>query len=145
MPEQTGFFRFQEQVLGGLWAWGLASCLAGLPQLLSRNRVLRQAGLQAVAWGAIDALLAGLGRRGARRSSARGATDGPRQARRFRTILLVNAGLDLGYIAGGLALIHRARGRPDRAGMGLGIVPQGLFLLCYDLLLAGLAGKWSKP
>jgi hypothetical protein len=59
--------------------------------------------------------------------------------------LLVNAGLDLGYIAGGLALIHQARGRPDRAGMGLGIVPQGLFLLCYDLLLAGLAGKWSKP
>lgn len=145
MSNEPTFFHFQERVLGGLWAWGLASIGAGLPLVAARNRVLRHAGLQALCWGAIDALLAWLGRRGARRNIARGATDGPQQARRFRMILLANAALDVGYIAGGLALLGSARGRPERTGMGLGIVPQGLFLLCYDLLLARRAGQWTRP
>ncbi|MFN8503095.1 DUF6992 family protein [Kouleothrix sp.] len=144
MSDKRTFFHFQERALGGLWAWGLASMAAGLGMLAVPNRALRHAGLQALSWGAIDALLAWLGRRGARRSIARGAADGPRQARRFRAILLANAVLDAGYIAGGLALIRSARGRPERAGMGVGIVPQGLFLLCYDLLLAWLAGPWAR-
>ena len=145
MSDEPTFFHFQERALGGLWAWGLASMATGLPLLFARNRMLRHAGLQALSWGAIDALLAWLGRRGARRNIARRADDGPQQAGRFRAILLANAVLDLGYIAGGLALLRSARGRPDRTGMGLGIVPQGLFLLGYDLLLAWRAGQWTQP
>jgi len=144
MRAQTGFFAFQHRALGGLLAWGLSSIAASVPLLASRNPVLRHAGLQAASWGAIDALLAAGGRRGARRNLARGSTDGVQQARRFRLILLVNAALDVGYVAGGVALLHGARGRAERAGMGVGIVPQGVFLLCYDLLLAWLAGPWAR-
>jgi hypothetical protein len=62
-------------------------------------------------------------------------------ARRFRTILLINAGLHVGYVAGSWALLRGARGRDDRAGMGLGIVIQGLFLLVYDGVLACMIGR----
>lgn len=137
------FFHFQDRVLSVLQAWGFVSMAVGAPLLASRNAVLRHIGLQALSWGAIDALLAVFGRRGARKNIARGATDGPRQARRFRLILLANAMLDVGYIAGGLALLRRAHGRADRAGMGVGIVPQGVFLLGFDALLAWCAGRWA--
>src|SRR5689334_20234205 len=100
MSDDPSFFHFQHRLLGVLWAWGIGSAVAGLPALLSRNQVLRQVGIQAVVWGAIDAALAWFGRRGARAKIAAAADDGPAQARRLRTILLVNAGLDVGYIAG---------------------------------------------
>jgi hypothetical protein len=97
--------------------------------------------VQAIVWGAIDAALAWFGRRGARDKISRGAKDDPRQARRFRTILLINAGLDVGYVAGGWALLRGARGRDERTGMGLGIIIQGLFLLVYDSVLAWMVGR----
>lgn len=142
MGRDASFFHYQERVLGWLGAWGAASVGAGLPLLLSSRTPLRHAGIQALAWGAIDALLAWAGRRGARRKIAAGAANAEREARRFRLILLINAGLDVGYVAGALSLIARARGRPERLGMGWGILPQGLFLLCYDTLLAWRTGRW---
>lgn len=145
MGRDASFFHYQERVLGWLGVWGLASVGAGLPLLLSRRALLRQVGLQALTWGAIDALLAWAGRRGARAKIASGAGDPVREARRFRLILLVNAGLDVGYVGGALALIRGARGRAERLGMGLGILPQGLFLLAYDSLLAWRAGRWIAP
>lgn len=144
MNDSPTFFDVQERALGMLQAWGLSSMAASLPLFASRNPVLRHAGLQALSWGAIDALLAVFGRRGARNNQAMGATDSARQARRFRLILLANALLDVGYIAGGLALLHRARGRADRAGMGLGIIPQGVFLLGFDTLLGWYTGRWTR-
>ena len=144
MSDDRTFFHFQERVLGGLLAWGTGSILAGALALASRNPVLRHVGIQAVAWGAIDATLAFFGRRGARAKIAQRAADGATQARRFRTILLANAGLDIGYIAAGLALAGKAHGRANRAGMGLGIALQGAFLLGYDSLLARLTRRWTE-
>src|SRR3569832_2109310 len=126
MSDNATFFHFQERVLKILLAWGAGSVAVGAPALLSRNQALRHAGIQALAWGAIDAALAYLGRRGARAKIAAQAQVGATQARRFRTILLVNAGLDVGYVAGGLALARTSRGRADRLGMGIGILVQGL-------------------
>lgn len=142
MNNSQGFFRFQHRALGVLWVWGLGSVAAGAPMLLSRDQRIRQAGIQAVVWGAIDAVLAWFGRRGARAKISHGQNDGLREARRFRTILLINAGLDVGYVAGGWALLRGARGRDQRVGMGLGIVVQGLFLLIYDSVLAWMVGRW---
>jgi hypothetical protein len=50
-----------------------------------------------------------------------------------RRILAVNAGLDVLYIAGGLAVVA-GRGRTDRAALGHGLaaVAQGAFLLGFD-------------
>jgi hypothetical protein len=113
-----------------------------VPALLSRDQRIRQAGIQAIVWGAIDAALAWFGRRGARDKIGQGANDGLCQARRFRLILLINAGLDLGYVAGGAALLRGARGRDERVGTGWGIIVQGLFLLIYDSALAWMVGRW---
>jgi hypothetical protein len=140
------FYDYQRRRLGILLAWGLGSMLAGPLALLSRDALWRQFGVQTFSWGAIDALLAFFGRRGARRNAARrerdelSPADELREARRFRAILLLNAGLDVLYIAGGAALAWRQR-RRDRRGMGLGIIPQGAFLLAYDCLLAREVGR----
>jgi hypothetical protein len=141
------FFAYQRRRLGILLAWGLASMLAGSPALLIRDPLWRQLGVQACSWGAIDALLAFFGRRGALRKQALraqgqlSASDELREARRFRAILLLNAGLDVLYIAGGVALARRQWRRRDRRGMALGIIPQGVFLLLYDSLLACEVGR----
>jgi hypothetical protein len=140
------FYRYQERRLGILWRWGVASALAGLPGLFLRHPLLRHVAIQTSSWGVIDALLAFFGRRAARRKErllAAGAlslADQRREARRFRAILLVNALLDICYIAGGVILARHHR--PDRRGMGLGIIPQGLFLLLFDGLLARGVGRW---
>ena len=142
MNKSQDFFRFQHRALGVLWVWGLGSVAAGVPALLSRDRRIRQAGVQAIIWGAIDAALAWFGRRGARNKLSIDANDGAHQARRFRTILLINAGLDVGYVTAGWAILRGARGRDERVGMGLGIIIQGLFLLIYDSVLAAMVGRW---
>ena len=56
---------------------------------------------------------------------------------RMEKILLFNAGLDVGYIAGGLYLNERGR-RLDREqwqGFGKSVMLQGTFLLCFDLIM----------
>jgi hypothetical protein len=138
--DDATFFQFQERASRVLIGWGLGSVTLGLPALWSRNPLLRHAGIQSIAWGAIDAALGLFGRHSARKNIRRGATDATRQARGFRLIVLINTVLDLGYIAGGWGLVWRARGRGDRAGTGLGIMAQGLFLLIFDGVLTWLTG-----
>jgi hypothetical protein len=52
----------------------------------------------------------------------------------LRTILLVNAGLDVLYMAGGVYLM--TRGEATWRGAGLAVLIQGGFLLVFDLLHA---------
>lgn len=60
----------------------------------------------------------------------------------FQRILLLNAGLDVGYVLGGLYLTERARrfitsdpGKSDRLkGFGRAIMLQGGFLLVFDVV-----------
>lgn len=144
MQTEDSFFAYQRRRLAILKYWGLGSVLLGLPTALLSDPLPRQFGLQAATWGAIDAGLAVFGRWQARRKAQQYAQgDIPdaqvqREIRTFRTILLVNAALDVGYIAGGLWLLRTASAeqRRTRQGMGSGIMVQGAFLLLYDALLA---------
>lgn len=136
------FFPWQRRVLGILLGWGLLSMLAGAALATRPSLALRHFGFQALAWGAIDALLALFGRRSAVRKQGDPGVDALAEARTFRTILAANAGLDVGYIAGGRYLLRTANGRPERVGMGWGIVVQGLFLLLYDTGLALTVQRW---
>lgn len=144
--EDRGFFAWQHTVLGWLLAWGVGSIVAGAGLATNRRQDLRQIGLQAIVWGAIDAALALSGRRGARQNRhldpASEQRSGSQEAARFQRILAINAGLDLLYIAGGLRLAQTARHNPGRYGTGLGIAIQGTFLLIYDSLLTWLVAKW---
>jgi hypothetical protein len=134
--DHDSFFRFQRRALGVLLGWGLGSALVGLALSLRGDEAQRQFGLQALSWGLIDAALAAFGMRGASSKLARpGSVDVIGEARRFRTILALNGGLDIGYVATGAHFAYRGRSAARR-GMGWGILVQGLFLLLFDTLLA---------
>jgi hypothetical protein len=138
----SNFFVYQRRALSPLLRWGIGSSLLGAALLLVPRPFWRQFGLQAVTWGMIDVLLAIAGRRQALvraeqfASGALDETDVEREATTFERILLVNAGLDVGYIAAGGLTAAWFADRPDRRGLGLGILVQGLFLLLFDALLA---------
>ena len=103
----------------GLWAAG--SVAAGAA-------VRGAAGRQHAVWGTVDGALAATG---LLRAPDRRRDPGER-ARRLRRLLLINAGLDVGYLALGASLRSGRRGaarRPD----GGAVLVQGAFLLCLDL------------
>lgn len=56
---------------------------------------------------------------------------------RMEKILLFNAGLDVGYIAGGLYLVERGKrmNREQWQGFGKSMVLQGAFLLSFDVIM----------
>jgi hypothetical protein len=143
----NNFFTYQQRRLRILFGWGAGNTIAGLPLMLSASPFWRNVGMQATSWGVIDAVLAVAGLAGARRKEIQLemgalAEDAAREeARSFQRILLINAGLDLLYIAGGVSLAQRSPRQPSRQGMGIGIALQGLFLLVYDALLAREVGK----
>lgn len=137
----ASYYDFQDAVGRTLLVWGGANVVAGAAAQASGNPFLKQFGMQALVWGAIDAALALLGLRGAAKKRAE-RSDQTVQARRFRLIVALNALLDVGYIAGGVALARN--GRNERAGMGIGVIVQGAFLLLFDLALVALSGHWAR-
>ena len=117
-------------VVRRLTRWGTASVVVGgALALFPRTRSF---GLQNLMWGAIDAGLAAFTRR--QRSVPK--------KRMLRRILLVNAALDVGYVATGAHLAARTPSfggrlsRADARGHGLAIVIQGAALFVIDLTAA---------
>jgi len=133
----AGFYRMKRLAMRGLLAWGLASAALGATLLALPSRMLRGMGAQALAWGLIDAALALNGWRDANRQALH-QVPVVQAARRDWRILALNSVLDIGYIAGGLALIQRASGRAERVAAGVGIVIQGIVLMLLDVMLAGV-------
>ena len=107
----------------------MAVVVGGALALFPRTRAF---GLQNLMWGAIDAGLAAFTRR--QRSVPK--------KRMLRRILLVNAALDVGYVATGAHLAARTPSfggrlsRADARGHGLAIVIQGAALFVIDLTAA---------
>ena len=113
----------EQDVVRVLGRWAVGSVVAGA--LLSVDPRTRGFGRQTAAWGAVDGAIALVG---ARRQAA-GRTTG---AARLRRVLLVNAWLDVGYVAAGAVLARRPRWRGD----GAAVVVQGAFLLWLDATAA---------
>jgi hypothetical protein len=123
---------FANTVANRLLLWSAASMASGLPMVASDKPLLRGLGQQFLAWGAIDGAIALGGRWSTRRKAGHSADQG--EVVKLQRLLLINAGLDVLYITGGVALAMR-RGREDPywLGHGLGILAQGGFLLAFDL------------
>lgn len=125
-----------------LAAWAALSITVGAVGTMTGRRLgdeaLRHFGQQTAVWGLIDgAIAAGGARRNARRDPAE-------QTRRLRILLWVNAGLDIGYVTGGLR--WRCRSTPTAHGNGNAVIVQGLFLLVLDVVHAvQLTGTLSAP
>ncbi len=142
MYMQDNFYSYQQRRLSILLGWGIASVAVGSIMQLFAQDFWRQFGLQALAWGAIDAVLALVGIRSAQNKERRyekkelGSTDETKEARTIWRVLLINAGLDILYIVGGSWIIWRFQMQSDRQGIGGGILLQGAWLLLFDALLA---------
>ena len=113
----------EERLTQVLSAWAVGSMVTGA--VLSACPVTRGFGRQTAAWGAVDGAIAYAGRRGRKRK-------GPTDPGRLRRILLLNAGLDLGYLAVGARLSRTERWHGD----GLAVLVQGAFLLLLDTTAA---------
>ncbi len=128
--------QFQRTVSNRLLLWSVLSMVGGALLQTMRSPFWRAFGQQAIGWGAIDAALALFGRRGLEKKVQRGypPAEAASDLRNLRRILWFNAGLDVLYMAGGLALFRR----DDEAqrGHGAGIAFQGLFLFKFDVIHA---------
>lgn len=134
-PTYQSFVRDRQNLLTGLAAWSAGSVLVGTALLTnpSSDPMARYAGVQSIAWGAIDGAIAGFGLWGAQKSVAAGGAGWIDERRSMAKIFFINAALDVAYIAVGAALWSFGK-TPALRGSGAGIVPQGGFLLLFDTL-----------
>jgi Family of unknown function (DUF6992) len=133
-----------------LGIWGAGSVVAGvglgIAGQASGSRSLRAFGAQNGAWGAVDLGIATFGelRRRGRLATVEdpyGPATQEAERRSLRRVLLVNAGLDVGYLAGATAGLVwsglRGSGAGDPvAGHSAAVLIQGAFLLGFDTLHA---------
>jgi hypothetical protein len=134
---------FARRVSLRLLVWSALSMVTGALLWWQGRPFGRGFGVQALAWGAIDALIAAFGLLGQRGAGAPAAVGSPSQdpaaeadaaASRLRRLLWFNALLDVGYVAGGVALARtKGRSDPHWRGHGWGIVVQGAFLFVFDV------------
>ena len=134
---------FEKAHLARLLLWGAMSMVVGLSAwAFTRARrldapLLRHFAIQTGAWGAVDVLLV----LAARPTLGLRDYDGVTSLDRF---LWFNCGLDVGYIAVGIALaacgwkLAKSRGL---VGAGLGVGIQGAALLLLDLWLVALLSQ----
>lgn len=132
---------YQDVLSRRLLLWSALSIIVGaLLVAFGASAWWRGFGVQALAWGAIDAAIALGGQLSARKRRAAGP-GGPaafaREARNLRRILWINTGLDVLYLAGGTALVYTLGAQNAfAAGSGWGVIVQGGFLFIFDLLHA---------
>jgi hypothetical protein len=134
-------WQYYKTITRRLLAWSVVSMIAGVAFLLL-GPLWQGVGLEAIAWGMIDAGIALIGGWVTRRRRA--GLEPPfapevlsREARSLRRILLINTGLDVLYVAGGVALaLTLGVDSLFWRGNGWGIVIQGGFLFFFDLFHA---------
>jgi carboxylesterase len=129
-----------------LLLWSVISVLTGIALILLGNSFWQGFGIQATAWGIIDAAIAlAGGRRALRKRAISHSSDQiSREAHKLRRILWVNTGLDVLYIIGGVILAY-VHGSIFWRGHGWGVVLQGSFLLLFDLIHAQTTPPGAIP
>lgn len=128
-------WRFQRRLTSLLLGWAAASMGVGLALWRSDDPLRRGVGEQYAGWGAVNALIALIGRRPP--AEANSLVETAARKRTLSRLLWLNTGLDVLYVLGGWRVL-RGRGAADARwrGRGLGIMLQGGFLFFFDLLHA---------
>ncbi len=125
--------------LGG---WSLGSLGVGAAMWAAGDTRVRFAGIQNVAWGAIDGAIAAYALWSDRDEQSRvePAAHWAAERQKLRTVLWINVGLDVAYVVTGIAL--SALGKTDALrGSGAGVIAQGGFLLVFDTAGALVIGR----
>jgi hypothetical protein len=103
--------------------WGGLNTLVGALYFIVSSEIFKGIIIQAFFWGFIDLIL-GLFVFFSKKA---------RDRSKIRKILLVNIFLDIGYIVGGIILVVLSA-RQIYVGSGYGVIIQGTFLFCADLI-----------
>ena len=137
----------EREITALLTVWAAGSVIKGTAIALLGKRTGRKQwvrfGRQTAMWGAVDALIAGAGALSRSRRGELTQEQGDAEARKLRTLLLINAAADVLYVAGGAHIaVHSKPGPPETTsfrmgrGDGLAILIQGAFLLALDATYA---------
>lgn len=135
---------YEREITTLLSVWAAGSVTkGGAIALLGKGTGRRQwltFGRQTAMWGAVDALIAGVGAFTRSRRGELTPEEVDAEARKLRRLLLINAAADVVYIAGGAHIAVRA-GKDGTSlrmtrGDGLAIIIQGAFLLALDATYA---------
>lgn len=132
---------FQRLISRALLTWSALSAGLGVGLRLGGGPFARGVSDQFLGWPVINAGIALFGAfSAARRERTLPDATTPerrqREALNLRRLLRINAALDVGYMAGGLAMMLRPGGGARAKGTGLGILLQGAFLFLFDTILS---------
>jgi hypothetical protein len=124
-------------VLGG---WAAVNIAGGLALSQNADGADKYFHLMNAGWNGVNLAIAGFGYYAAMKTDP-GSFDlyqTINEQHKFQKILLFNAGLDIGYMAGGLYLMERSKNtdnNPEQLkGFGRSIVLQGAFLFAFDVV-----------
>ncbi len=130
----------QRKAMLALGGWAIGNIGVGLALRGNTTGETRRFHEMNAIWNVVNLGIAGFGYWSAlgEDPSALGAWGGMREDLKFQKILLFNAGLDVGYVLGGLYLRERSnRSGADRdllRGYGNSVILQGGFLFVFDLV-----------
>ena len=136
--------QIQERQMYVLGAWAIGYITYSGIQMGRTEGEMRSFHQMNVAWNAANLGIAGLAWYGSRRQRGQSftLTQSLREQGKIEKSLLFNAGLDIGYMAGGLYLMERGKNEaePEQSerlqGFGKSIIVQGGFLFTYDIIFA---------
>ncbi len=122
------------KLLGG---WSVANIATGTYGRLQTGGATRYFHEMNAAWNSVNLAIAGFGYYGAKRADTDlSLTETVRESNNLDKILLLNTGLNVGYMATGAYLWERGiRKQSDRqTGYGQSLILQGAFLFVFDTL-----------
>ncbi len=141
--------KYDKQSMLVLGSWAAANMAIGAIGTNTDNNQTRYFHQMNVIWNSANMLIAGLGYLAATREKTDDVTLTKvllHQNNKEKTFIL-NAGLDLVYISGGLYLTERSRRNTDPAklkGYGNAVMMQGGFLLLFDVIMYNLHHQHGK-
>lgn len=122
-------YQHMDNAMTALTGWSVGSMVVGTGMLFVPNTQVKYAGIQNIAWGAIDLGIAIWGNHSIQKDI--GYKPPEQKRKEFQTALWVNGLLDVLYIGAGYYLY--TKGKNDKLkGTGAGIMVQGSFLFVFD-------------
>ena len=132
-----------------LGSWAIAHIGTGVSLRGSSEGSMRHFHEMNIYWNLVNLGLAGVGVYAAVSGEAEGLSlaESMNEQQKMEKILLFNAGLDIGYILGGLYMIERSKRSDSQRlkGFGQSVVLQGAFLFIFDLGFFIVQNQQAKP
>lgn len=139
----TERLRLNEVGMSILGSWAIGNMAFSSLSLKGASPEVKAFHQMNIGWNAVNLTISGFGYYAALHDPVDlSIVESIKAGEQMKHILLFNAGLDVGYILGGLYLIERAKNTPNRQdqlrGFGKGVVMNGAFLLVFDSIMVWL-------